>query len=101
VALADAAENWEWLHWDYDQTRPLREFGWNKPIKPNEKKGLSWEESELDYEHGGGGAFVLTSVLFGDGTDWHSPVDSAPCAFIWYNNHKKSFAKPVVLPVRP
>jgi len=33
AALADAAEHWKWLHWDYDDGRPIQAFGWNKTIK--------------------------------------------------------------------
>ncbi len=99
VALADAAEDWKWLHWDFDDTRPLRDFGWNKPIKPNETKTLSWP-ADLDFQHGGGGALVLTSALFADGSDWHAPEDTAVCKQVWYNSNKKSFAKPVDLPLR-
>jgi hypothetical protein len=100
AALADAAENWQWLHWDFDQTRPLRDFGWNKPIKSNESKKLSWDLADLDFRHGGGGAFVLTSALFGDGSDWHAPSNTAECKIVWYNSNKKSLIKPVDLPLR-
>jgi hypothetical protein len=83
VALADSAEHWKWLHWDYDEQRPLRDFGWNKPISPSETKKLSWSNwSSLDFEHGGGGAFVLTSVLFEDGSSWEEPIGSASCKYI-------------------
>ena len=30
AALADATEHWKWYHYDFDDSRPLREFGWNK-----------------------------------------------------------------------
>ncbi len=36
VAFSDATERWKWLHWNYDVTRPLQEFGWNKRIKDGE-----------------------------------------------------------------
>src|SRR5579883_2051596 len=57
AALADATERWKWYHWNFDETRPIAEFGWNKAIKPSEAKTLTWEHSNLDLEHGGGGAF--------------------------------------------
>ena len=58
-----------------DAGRPIREFGWNKLIKPGEKKKLSWYHADLDFQHGGGGAFVLTSVLFQDGSVWEEAND--------------------------
>jgi hypothetical protein len=99
VALADAAENWKWLHWDFDDTRSLRDFGWNKPIKPNEIKKLSWN-ADLDFQHGSGGAIVLTSVLFADGTHWQAPPDTSACKVVWLNGNKKGFISAVNLPPR-
>ena len=101
VALADATEHWQWLHWDYDNTRRLREFNWNKQIKPAATKTLSWDYSNLDFTHGGGGDFVLTSVLFQDGSSWEEAPDRATCGTLWLENHKKSFFRPVMLPNRP
>jgi len=100
AALADATEHWIWLHWDFDPGRPIREFGWNKLIKPGEKKKLSWDSAYLDFQHGGGGAFVLTSVLFQDGSIWEERNDSSSCKYVWYNSHKKAFVRPVQLPFR-
>jgi hypothetical protein len=100
AALADATEHWKWLHWDFDDNRPIREFGWNKLIKNGEVKKLSWYRADIDFEHGGGGAFVLASALFEDGSVWEEPGDSASCKYVWYNSHKKSFARPVQLPFR-
>ncbi len=100
AALSDATEHWKWLHWNLDDTRPLREFGWNKQLKPRAAKTLSWNRADLDFEHGGGGAFVLTSVLFEDGSAWEVPADDVSCKIIWYNSHKKVFAKPIQLPPR-
>jgi hypothetical protein len=99
AALSDATERWKWLHWNYDLTRPLQDFGWNKPVKDGESKKLSWGY-ELEHEHGGGVALVLTSVLFADGTRWEEDLDSATCKEIWYHNHKKGFTRPVELPRR-
>jgi hypothetical protein len=100
AALSDATEHWKWLHWNLDDTKPLREFGWNKSLKPDATKTLSWDRADLDFEHNGGGAFVLTSVLFGDGSAWEEPAHSASCKIVWLNNHKKAFVKPVELPLR-
>lgn len=100
AALADATENWKWYHWGFDDTRPIREFGWNKLIKEGASKTLSWYREDLDFEHGGGGAFVLTSALFEDGSVWEEPNDSASCKYVWYNSHKKTFVRPVQLPFR-
>jgi len=101
AALADATEHWKWLHWDFDPGRPIREFGWNKLIKPGDKKRLSWYYADLDFQHGGGGAFVLTSVLFQDGSIWEEANDSSSCKYVWYNSHKKEgFVRPVQLPFR-
>jgi len=99
AALSDATEHWKWLHWNYDQTRPLQEFGWNKPLKEDEIRNLSWDV-DLEHEHGGGVAFVLTSVLFADGSTWEEDIDSANCKGIWHNHHKNGFTKPVQLPRR-
>jgi hypothetical protein len=101
VALADAAENWKWLHWNFDSTRPLQDFGWNKPIKPGETKKLSWDFANLDFQHNGGGAFVLTSVLFGDGSGYQAPADNSVCKLAWYNGNKKGgLIRSVDLPQR-
>jgi hypothetical protein len=100
AAVADATEHWKWLHWNFDEARPVQNFGWNKPIKAGETKKLSWDRVDLDFEHGGGGAFVLTSVLFEDGSSWEEADDQASCKYVWFHNHKKFFAKPVQLPFR-
>src|SRR3984957_20227734 len=97
AAISDATEHWKWLHWDFDENRPLRDFGWNKAIKPNAKKRLTWTIADLDFEHTGGGAFVLTSALFEDGSSWEEPPGTASCKYVWYNSHKKSFVRPVEL----
>jgi hypothetical protein len=99
AAISDATEHWKWFHWDFDDNRPIRDFGWNKAIKVGTTKRLKWITANLDFEHGGGGAFVLTSVLFEDGSDWQEPIDSASCKYIWYK-HKKTTFKPVQLPPR-
>jgi hypothetical protein len=99
AALSDATERWKWLHWNYDLTRPLQDIGWNKPVKERESKTLSWDY-DLEREHGGGVALVLTSVLFADGTRWEEDVESATCKQIWYSNHKKGLTRPVELPRR-
>jgi hypothetical protein len=100
VALSDATERWKWLHWLYDPSRPLQEFGWTKPIKEGEEKKLSWDRVDLEHEHGGGVLLALTSVLFADGSTWEEGIDSVTCKAIWYNDHKKGFTKPVQLPRR-
>jgi hypothetical protein len=100
-ALADATEHWTWVHYNFDQTRPLMEFGWNRSISPMASKTLAWDRGGLDFQHGGGGALVLTSALFSDGTSWEDPADRATCKATWYNSNKKSFVKPIELPVRP
>jgi hypothetical protein len=100
AALADATEHWILLHYDFDGNRPIREFGWNKLIKDSAAKTLSWKRAEIDFEHGGGGAFVLTSVLFEDGSSWEESKDTASCKYIWLNTHKKTLIRPVQLPFR-
>lgn len=94
AAVADATEHWKWLHWDFDDARPVQNFGWNKPIKVDEKKKLSWPRVDLNFEHGGGG------VLFEDGSVWEEAGDQASCKYVWFHNHKKFFARPVQLPFR-
>lgn len=99
AAIADATEHWKWVHWDFDDGRPLRDFGWNKEIKPGATKRLGWGwGSYLDFEHIGGGAFVLTSVLFNDGSRWEDDERSM-CKSLWHK-HKKSTFRPVDLPPR-
>ena len=100
AALADATEHWKWYHWDFDNSRPIRDFGWNKGIKTGDAKTLSWDRADLDFDHGGGGAFVLTSALFEDGSTWEESKDTATCKYVWSHRHKKSFARPVLLPFR-
>jgi len=100
VALADAAENWKWLHWNFDDTRPLEDFGWNKPIKAGENKKISWSSKDLGFEHNGGGAFVLTSILFADGSGYRAPADNSVCKLVWYNSNKKGLVRQVELPAR-
>ena len=100
AALADATEHWKWLHWDFDNSRPIRNFGWNKRIKNGAAKTLSWSFADLDFEHSGGGAFVLTSVLFEDGSVWEEASNRASCKVVWYNSHKKEMSRPVALPFR-
>ncbi len=99
VAISDATEHWKWLHWDYDVNKPLREFGWNKPIKPDAVKKLDWL-GDLTSEHGAGGVFVLTSALFEDGSRWEERLDGSSCKAIWYSEHKKGLAKELDLPPR-
>lgn len=98
AALADATEHWKWYHWDFDDARPVRNFGWNKTIKENAAKTLSWSWTNLDFEHGGGGAFVLTSALFEDGSMWQTPNGRTSCMCLWHDSHKKGFIRPVELP---
>jgi len=100
AAIADATEHWKWFHWDFNDTLPIRDFGWNKRIKVDAAKTLSWDRAYLDFQHGGGGAFVLTSVLFEDGSTWQESQDGASCKYVWHNSNKKSFVRPVILPLR-
>jgi hypothetical protein len=102
VAIADATEHWKWFHWNFDDALPIRDFGWNKRIKMDAAKTLSWDRAYLDFEHGGGGAFVLTSVLFEDGSIWEeSQYSEVPsCKYVWHNSHKQLFVRPVQLPFR-
>ena len=98
VATADATEHWKWLY--KDDGRSIRDFGWNKQIKDGEEKNLSWPGANINFFHGSGGVFVLTSALFDDGSSWEESKDSATCKSVWYDGHKKSFLHPVVLPLR-
>jgi hypothetical protein len=100
AALSDATEHWIWLHWNYDLSARLREFGWNRSIREGESKKLSWNFVDLEHEHGGGVALVLSSILFADGSAWEEDPDTVTCKAIWINDHKKGFTKPVVLPRR-
>jgi hypothetical protein len=102
AAISDATEHWKWVHWDFDDSRPLRDFGWDKAIKQGATKRLTWDRgwgAYLDFEHIGGGAFVLTSVLFNDGSRWQEMTDGNSCKCLWYK-HKKSSFRPIELPPR-
>lgn len=102
VALADATEHWKWLHWDFDDARPVRNFGWNKIINEGAAKTLSWPWTDLDFVHGGGGAFALTSALFDDGSVWEAHDGNTSCLCLWHNSHKKyGLVRPVQLPPLP
>jgi len=99
AALADATEHWKWYHWDFDDARPVRDFGWNKTIKEGAAKTLSWSWTNLDFQHGGGGAFVLTSALFDDGSVWEESGGRTSCMCLWSNSNKKGgLVRPVQLP---
>ncbi|HEY1801984.1 MAG TPA: hypothetical protein VGG46_13730 [Terriglobales bacterium] len=102
VALADAAEHWAWFHWNFDPARPLRDFGWNRPIKPNVLKKVAWygADAELEDSHSSGGALVLSNILFEDGSSWDMPPDESSCRILWHDKHIKGFTRPVVLPPR-
>lgn len=100
AALADATEHWKWYHWDFDDARPIHDFNWNRKIKSGEEKRLSWDYTDLKFEHGGGVAFVLTNALFDDGSVWEESADRATCKCVWYNTHKRAFVRPVELPSR-
>jgi len=67
---------------------------------PTAAAEASRTSANIDFEHGGGGAFVLTSALFSDGSVWQETQDGASCKYVWFNRHKKSMVKPVQLPFR-
>lgn len=84
AAIADATEHWNWIYWNLPGPLRLREFNWNKEVKPSAKKTLEW--------------FVPGSVLFNDGTRWEgTPADHA-CQVLWLERNKKAFARPEDLP---
>jgi hypothetical protein len=102
AAISDATEHWKWVHWEFHDSRPLRDFGWDKTIKPGESERLVWEwgwGAKLDFDHIGGGAFVLTSVLFDDGSCWQEAHDGDSCKHLW-SKHQRSLFRPVELPPR-
>ncbi len=100
AAIADATERWHWMYGGYDPSRPLQEWGWNKPIKVGEGKNLWWYGG-LDYPHDGGGLLLPTTVLFADGSSWVAAENDTSCGAIWVNSHRKALLKPVDLPLRP
>ncbi len=100
IAISDATEHWKWLHYDYDPARPLVGFNWNEAVKPGGAKTLNWGNKEFNYEHGGGGAFVLTSVLYEDGSSWDELPNRAACQALWHDYHKKGLTRAVELPIR-
>jgi hypothetical protein len=100
AALADATENWKWLHMSYDERFPLQPFDWNKGLDKDETTKVSWHADLTQHSHGGGMAFVLTRILFADGSTWEDSPDSATCKLTWHDHHKKAFARPVELPRR-
>jgi hypothetical protein len=107
VAIADAAEEWEWI----PNGPRIAEFDWNREVNSGQSKSLSWylvpSSVEANYigenyyhEHSSGGAVVLTKVLFSDGTSWEDAPGRESCMGLWFNPHKKFFAKPIQLPPR-
>jgi len=107
AAVADATERWAWI----PQGNRIAEFDWNRELKQDQSKTLSWflisSYNEMLYfnqpyyqEHGSGGGLVLTKVLFADGTSWEDLPNSESCMGLWYNPHKKAFVKPIELPLR-
>jgi hypothetical protein len=77
-----------------------RQFGWNNTIDANQTKTLHWNQGNLDFEHVGGGAFVLTSMLFEDGSGWDELADSSSCKIVWRKGHTRVFTRPIELPAR-
>lgn len=100
VAISDATENWRWLHWYYDDSLPLREFGSTHSVDAGESKKLNWDRLDLEREFRGGVAMVLIGILFADGSSWQDDSDSGACKGLWHNHHKSGFSKPVDLPPR-
>jgi hypothetical protein len=98
AAVADATEHWNWIFWNVPGPLRLREFNWNKEIKPNAKKTLGWYYTDLDFRHASGGAFILGSVLFDDGTRWQENPHEHVCQAVWLNSNKKKFTRPEDLP---
>jgi hypothetical protein len=100
IALADATENWKWLHWYYDDAQPLRQFGSTHSVDTGESKKLNWEHLDLEREFRGGIAMVPTNILFADGSSWQDDTDSGVCRGLWHNHHKSGFSRPIELPPR-
>ena len=98
AAIADATEHWNWIYWNLPGPLRLREFNWNKEVKPSAKKTLDWSYADLDFKHASGGAFVLGSVLFSDGTRWEELPADHVCQVLWLESNKKAFARPEELP---
>jgi hypothetical protein len=92
AALSDATEHWIWIHWNLDQNRSLRDFSWNREMKPDDSKRITWNVY-LAFDHVGGAAMVLSSALFADGTRWEASSDVAACSVLWHNHHKKGFLR--------
>jgi hypothetical protein len=100
AALADPTERWKWLHQGYNDRQPLQGFGWNTPLEKAETTKISWRADLARGGYDSGVAFVLTRVLFADGSSWEEARDSATCKATWHGRHKKGFSKPVELPPR-
>ena len=98
AAIADATEHWNWIYWNVPGPLRIREFNWNKEVKPAAKKTLSWYYTDLNFQHAGGGAFILGSALFSDGTRWEGNPADHVCQVLWLNNNKKSFTRAEDLP---
>jgi hypothetical protein len=63
VAPADAAEHWKWLHYDFDDARPIQDFGWTKSIKEGGEKTLSRYPADVAIYYGGGAMGAPKSQL--------------------------------------
>lgn len=98
AAIADATEHWNWIFWDTPGPLRLREFNWNKEINAGAKKTLSWDFISLDFRHASGGAFMLGSVLFSDGSRWEENPRDHACQAVWLNSNKKTLTRPEDLP---
>jgi N-acetylneuraminic acid mutarotase len=98
AAIADATEHWNWIYWNLPGPLRLREFNWNKEVKSSAKKTLDWSYADLDFQHASGGAFILGSVLFSDGTRWEGIPADHVCQVLWLESNKKAFARPEELP---
>jgi len=98
-AVADATENWTWI-----SNGPLIDLNWNRELNPGQAKNLSWYLGNVAIpanfypEHASGGAVIPRQILFADGSTWEEPVNREACIGLWYNSHKKFFAKPIALP---
>ncbi|SNT31142.1 hypothetical protein SAMN05421770_107110 [Granulicella rosea] len=98
AAIADGTEHWNWIFWNIPGPLRLREFNWNKEIKPGSKKTLSWPYEDLNFQHASGGAFILGSVLFADGSRWEQNPQAHTCQAVWLNGNKRMLTRPEELP---
>ncbi len=73
VALADATEHWKWLHYNFDDSRPLHGSVWNKPLGPGAEMTLRWNRDLLILDQSAGSRLSPLPVEISFNMCWTGP----------------------------